>query len=57
MHIPQPTHKSSEIIGLLSSPNIIVSSPALTLGQNFIHSKAHRFDLHLSLSNTAIRII
>jgi len=46
MQMPQPTHNSSEITGFPSSPLMMVSSPARTLGQNFIHSKAHRFGLH-----------
>ncbi len=57
MHIPQPTHSSSDMIGLPSSPMTIVSSPARTLGQYFIHSWAHCFDLHRSRDSTAIRII
>jgi membrane protease YdiL (CAAX protease family) len=54
--IPHPTHRSSEMIGLPSSPMTTVSSPARTLGQNFMHSCAHRFDVHRSRNIMAIRI-
>ena len=57
MHIPHPTHRSSEITGFPSTPITTVSSPALTLGQNLMHSFAQFFGLHLSLISTAIRII
>jgi hypothetical protein len=36
---------------------IMVSSPARTRGQNFMHSWAHRFDRQRSRNTTAIRIL
>ena len=42
--------------GFPSFPFTMVSSPALTLGQNFIHSIEQFFGLHLSFISTAIRM-
>ena len=52
--IPQPTQRSSDIIGLPLSPMMMVSSPARTRGQNLMHSFEQFFDLQRSRSNTAI---
>ena len=55
--MPHPTQSSSEMTGFPSSPLTMVSSPALTLGQNLMHSIEQFFGLHLSFISTAIRMV
>ena len=57
MHIPQPTHNSSEMTGFPSSAIRIVSSPLRTLGQYLMHSSAHLRGWHRSLSSMAILML
>ena len=57
MQIPQPIHRVSEIVDILSVGDTSIHNfPIRTTGQDFLHSWRHRLGLHLSELTMAIRV-
>jgi len=55
-HIPHPVQSDSTITGWFPS-NRMASTLVRTMGQKRWHNLSQRFGLHLSKSNTAMRVI
>lgn len=56
-HSAQPIHNSSEMLAIFEFLSTSIQSFwALLMGQTFLHSKAQRLGLHLSLLTMAMRV-